>query len=83
MRSPSWCISVLSRALPPATRPPYIRVVGDDRQIAQQGIPRENGLEQEDVGEVAGTLVGVVVDKYIAGLDVVPVDLQHPPRGPA
>ena len=48
-----------------------VRLVPDATTPTEQGFVDEYGLKQEDVGQMAAALVGVVVGEDILGVDIV------------
>lgn len=51
------------------------------QRYAKQHVSGEDRLEEENVGQMAGSLVRVVVDEYVAGLDVITVDPEDSFQG--
>ena len=58
-----------------------VGLVADAAGPADEDIVHEDGLEEEDVGQVAGALVGVVIGKDVAGLHVVAEGVHHALEG--
>ena len=72
IRKPSWKISDESVALPPGTRPAHVGVMQDQADERDPlATRREDGQVHEDVVQVAGPRIGVVVGEDVAGMDVV------------
>ena len=65
-----------------ARHPPAdVQVVGHHRREAHQGIPVEDGLKNEDVGQVDASVEGIVHDEHVPRSDPAPVLVQSGLQG--
>ena len=77
MRTPSWRISVFFPEMLPGVVPPTSPPVRADDGVDRHSCAVEQRGDDRHVVQVRSARIGVVVDEYVARVDVTPEALDH------